>query len=175
MQISKKRELPRKYELKYCEGWHCCQTQVLAGAECVAGGRGGWNATYRFKQRKPCAGVRVCARVCVCVCVCWGEDGSGGAQDCQQLESPGEAGNAHGPSARQGEGLPSCPPCRYPVLLHQQPEGPALGKAQTLQSPSSASNLRPSPPQRAPSTALALCRSASSQSRGSGAENATWR
>lgn len=49
MQISKKRELFRKSQLKeYCRGWVLLsEPQILAGAESVAGGRGCWNEMYR--------------------------------------------------------------------------------------------------------------------------------
>lgn len=49
MQISKKRELSRKSELKeYCGGGVLlAEPQILAGAESVAGGRGWWNEMYR--------------------------------------------------------------------------------------------------------------------------------
>lgn len=67
MQISKKRELPRKCELKYCEGLGTVvRPQILAGFS-RAGGRGCWNDTDRYKQRKLGARVRVCAHARACV------------------------------------------------------------------------------------------------------------
>ena len=90
MQISKKRELSRKSGLKeYCGDEYCQNLKFSLGQSLQqeswgpwqeAGGY--WNEMSRWKQR----------RVCACVCV----GGRGwlqlGTKDCQQPESPREAG-----------------------------------------------------------------------------------
>lgn len=91
MQISKKRELSRKSGLKeYCGDEYCQNLKFSLGQSLrqeswgpwqEAGGY--WNEMSRWKQ------LRVCASLCVL-----GEKGgySGGTKDCQQPESPREAG-----------------------------------------------------------------------------------
>lgn len=90
MQISKKRELSRKSGLKeYCGDEYCQNLKFSLGQSLQqeswgpwqeAGGY--WNEMSRWKQ----------LRVCACVCV----GGRGwlqlGTKDCQQPESPREAG-----------------------------------------------------------------------------------
>lgn len=91
MQISKKRELSRKSGLKeYCGDEYCQNLKFSLGQSLrqeswgpwqEAGGY--WNEMSRWKR----------LRVCACLCVLGEEGGySGGTKDCQQPESPREAG-----------------------------------------------------------------------------------
>lgn len=119
MQISKKRELPRKCELKYCEGWARLSDLRSSLGQSVWQ-EPGMELTGTNRESR----VRVC--VCAHACACAGERMAPEGRRTVSSWRAQARQEMHTDFRPTRGGPPSCPPCRYPVLLHQQPAGLAL-------------------------------------------------